>query len=48
MLRVFADVDLTVNLAKSEFGHAEVSFLGHVRSWYWLGQATWRQDSVHS
>ena len=26
VLRVFADVDLTVNLAKSEFGHAEVNF----------------------
>ena len=30
VLRVFADVDLTVNLAKSEFGHAEVNFLGYV------------------
>ena len=30
MLTKFAEVNLTVNLAKSEFGHAEVTFLGHV------------------
>ena len=36
VLRVFADVDLTVNLAKSEFGHAEVNFLGHVVGSGWV------------
>ena len=29
VLTRFADVKLTVNLSKSEFGHAEVVFLGH-------------------
>ena len=36
VLRVFADVDLTVNLAKSEFGHTEVNFLGHVVGSGWV------------
>ena len=36
VLRVFADVDLTVNLAKSEFGHAEVNVLGHVVGSGWV------------
>ena len=30
VLTKFADADLAVNLAKSEIGHAEVTFLGHV------------------
>ena len=30
VLTKFAEVNLTVNLAKSEFGHAQVTFLGHV------------------
>ena len=30
VLTKFAEVNLTINLAKSEFGHAEVTFLGHV------------------
>ena len=36
VLRVFADVDLTVNLAKSEFGYAKVHFLGHVVGSGWV------------
>ena len=36
VLRVFADVDLTVNLAKSEFRHAEVNSLGHVVGSGWV------------
>ena len=30
VLTKFAEVNLTVSLAKSEFGHAKVTFLGHV------------------
>ena len=32
----FAEVNLTVNLAKSEFGHAEVTFLGNVVGSGWV------------
>ena len=30
VLTRFAEANLTINLTKSEFGHAEVTFLGHV------------------
>ena len=30
VLTQFAEANLTINLAKSEFDHAEVTFLGHV------------------
>ena len=30
VLTWFAEANVTINLAKSEFGHAEVTFLGHV------------------
>ena len=36
VLTKFAEVNLTVNLAKSEFGHAEVTFLGHVVGSGWV------------
>ena len=36
MLRAVADVDLSVNLAKSEFRHAKVNFLGHVVGSGWV------------
>ena len=36
VLTKFAEVNLTVNLAKSEFGHAEVIFLGHVVGSGWV------------
>ena len=38
LLTRFAEVNLTINLAKSEFGHAEVTFLGHVVAMQWAGQ----------
>ena len=30
LLSRFSEANLTVNLSKSEFGHAEVTFLGHI------------------
>ena len=36
VLTKFAEVNLTVNLAKSAFGHAEVTFLGHVVGSGWV------------
>ena len=36
VLTKFAEVNLTVNFAKSEFGHAEVTFLGHVVGSGWV------------
>ena len=36
VLAKFAEVNLTINLAKSEFGHAEVTFLGHVVGSGWV------------
>ena len=30
LLAEFADANLTVDLVKSEFGHAEVTFMGHI------------------
>ena len=36
MLAEFTDANLTINLAKSEFGHVEVTFLEHTISSGWV------------
>ena len=47
VLTKFAEVNLTVNLAKSEFGHAEVIFLGHVVGSGWVKPLRAKIQSHH-
>ena len=46
VLTKFAEVNLTVNLAKSEFGHAEVTFLGHVVGSGWVKPLVTKIQSI--
>ena len=46
VLTKFSEVNLTVNLAKSEFGHAEVTFLGHVVGNGWVKPRGAKMQSI--